>query len=198
MILLVCAVAAELRFWKARDGVETLATGIGPVESSCMLTAALARRPYRLVVNAGVAGVFDGAAAIGEGVVVADERIELALEDGAPLPLPPTMRVVETAHSDGRLVAALGAKGFRALHGITVTHVTSSEATARRLAQRGAQVESMEGFAALRAAERARVPAIELRGISNRCGDRGASGWNFEAGLSGLQRVVEALFEELN
>ena len=53
----------------------------------------------------------------------------------------------------------------------------------------------MEGFAALRAAQRAGVPAIELRGISNRCGDREASGWDFAAGLAGLQRVLGALFE---
>ncbi|HEX3458235.1 MAG TPA: hypothetical protein VHR97_09815, partial [Candidatus Baltobacteraceae bacterium] len=67
--------------------------------------------------------------------------------------------------------------------------------TARRLAGCGAQVESMEGFAALRAAELAGIAAIELRGISNRCGGRESSGWNFEAGMIGLQRALAALLE---
>ena len=53
----------------------------------------------------------------------------------------------------------------------------------------------MEGFAVLRAAQRVDVRAIEVRGISNRVGDRARSGWNFEAGRSGLERVLRALFE---
>lgn len=196
MILLAAAVEAELDFWQPRDGVATLITGVGPVEAACALATALAQHRYSLVVNAGIAGTFDGAAAIGDGVVVADDSIELGLESGASLALPAGTRLVEKAPSDAGLVAQLGAKGFPALHGITVARVTSSEATARRLAgELGAQVESMEGFAALRAAELAGVPAIELRGISNRCGDRAASGWNFAAGIAGLRRVLRALFE---
>jgi futalosine hydrolase len=53
----------------------------------------------------------------------------------------------------------------------------------------------MEGFAVLRAAERAGVPAIELRGISNRVGARERSGWDFEAGIGGLRRITTALFD---
>jgi futalosine hydrolase len=195
VILLACAVEAELRFWTSREDVATLVTGIGAVEASCALTAALTRRRYRLVVNAGLAGAFDGAAAVGDGVVVADDAIELDLESGAPLVLPDGAQIVDRAASDAALVAQLRAKGFPALRGITVGRVTSSEATAARLARHGAQVESMEGFAALRAAELAGIPAIELRGISNRCGERESSGWNFAAGLTGLQRVLEALFD---
>jgi futalosine hydrolase len=196
VILLASAVEDELAFWKGREDVEVLVTGIGPVEASCALTAALARRRYHLVVNAGLAGAFDGAAAIGEGVVVADDFIELDLEGGAALALPPGARIFDRAVSDATLVEQLRAEGFAALHGITVARVTSSAVTASRLAQRhGVQVESMEGFAALRAAELAGIPAIELRGISNRCGERDSSGWNFSAGLAGLQRIVEALFK---
>lgn len=196
MILLAAAVEAELRFWRERDDVEVLFTGIGPVEASCALATALARRPYRLVVNAGIAGAFDGAAQIGDGVVVADDSIELAQETGAPLALPDGIELVQTARSDEELVTRLRAQGFAALRGITVSQVTCSETTAHRLAlEHGAQVESMEGFAVLRAAERAGVPAVEVRGISNRCGDREVSGWDFAAGVGGLRRIVNALFE---
>jgi futalosine hydrolase len=198
MILLVSAVDAELAFWRPREGVTALATGVGPVEASCALAAALQRHSYELVVNAGLAGAFDGAAAIGEGVVVADDAIELRLENGTPLALPRGERVVEKAHSDPALVDRLCGQGFAAVHGITVSRVTSTDETARRLANElGAQVESMEGFAALRAAQRSGVPAIELRGISNRCGARESSGWNFAAGMAGLARIVNALFDSL-
>jgi futalosine hydrolase len=195
VILVATAVEAELGSWQGRDGVETLVTGVGPVEASCALADALAKRPYALVVNAGIAGALDGAAAVGDGVVVGDDTMELALESGAPLDLPRGITLVERSASDAGLVGRLRKKGFPVLHGITVARVTSSEATARRLRERGAQVESMEGFAVLRAAERAGVPAIELRGISNRCGNRETSGWDFAAGATGLRRVLDALFQ---
>ncbi len=194
MILLVCALAKELEFWRAREGVEMLATGVGPVEAAAAVAAALAARPYALVVNAGLGGAFDGASQIGDGVVVADERMEIDLENGEAIRLPQAERTVERASSDAALVSALHARGFAAVSGITVPRVTSTEATARRLAAGGAQVESMEGFAVLRAAARAGVKAVEVRGISNRCGARESSGWNFDAGMEGLRQIVAALF----
>jgi futalosine hydrolase len=196
VILLCCAVDAELAFWRPRDGVELLVTGVGPVEAASAVAAALASKPYRLVVNAGIAGAFDGAAAVGDGVVVSDECMELRLESGESFSLPRGERTVEQVRSDERLVERMRAAGYSSLRGVTVSRVTSSEATARRLVETlEAQVESMEGFAALRAAQRAGVPAIEVRGISNRCGAREASGWNFTAGIAGLQNVTGALFE---
>jgi len=195
VILLTAAVEAELGFWQSRDGVEVLITGVGPVEASCALAAALASREYELVINAGIAGAFDGAAAIGDGVVVDHDTIDLALESGEPLALPLGVTLADHAASDSALVAQLRAKGFSALHGITVTHVTASEKRAQALRERGAEVESMEGFAVLRAAARAGVRAIELRGISNRCGDRASSDWDFAAGVAGLRRIMDAFFE---
>jgi futalosine hydrolase len=106
--------------------------------------------------------------------------------------------VVDTARSDPALVARLAGRGFAALRGITVSRVTASDETAARLARLGAQIESMEGFAVLRAAERAGVPAIEVRGISNRVGSRDRSGWDFDAGLAGLARVMHALFVSID
>jgi futalosine hydrolase len=194
VILLTSAVAEELSFFQARDGIETLVTGVGPVEASCAIASALCRRTYRLVINAGLAGSFDGAVQLGEGVVVAEDAMELGLEDGTALSLPRDETAIDRSRSDPNLVARLGAKGYTVVRGITVSRVTSTDSTARRLADRGAQVESMEGFAALRAAEIAGIPAIELRGISNRCGARDSSEWNFAAGLAGLQRITDALF----
>ena len=194
MILLTCAVARELGPFAQRGDVETLVTGVGPVEAAAAVAHALASRRYAIVVNAGIAGALDGAASIGDGVAVRDETFELGLEDGRPIALPGGERVVETARSDAALVAAVAGRGFAALRGATVARVTASEATAQRLAGRGAQIESMEGFGVLRACERAGVRAIELRGISNRVGARERSAWDFAAGVAGLSRVLDAFF----
>jgi futalosine hydrolase len=194
-VLVACAVDREVGNWAHRHGVETVVTGIGPVEAASAVARALALHRYRLVVSAGIGGAFDGAALLGDGVIVGEESFELSLENGRPISLPGGQTAVEKARSDPALVALLRAKGFASLRGVTVARVTSSEETAARLAGLGAQAESMEGFAVLRACERAGVPAIELRGISNRVGSRERSGWNFDAGLSGLARIAQALFE---
>ena len=194
MILLAVAVAKELAAMPSRQGVTTLVAGVGPVESACTVAAELANRRYALVVSAGLAGAFDGCAAIGDGVVIAEDTMEIALENGTPLALPDGERTIERARSHPALVEALARRGFAALRGITVARVTATDETAQRLAALGAQTESMEGFAALRAAERAGVRALEVRGISNRCGAREKSGWDFAAGAAGLHRALEELF----
>ena len=162
------------------------------------MTRVLAQQRYRLLVNAGLGGAIDDAAEIGDGVAISDEILELGLEDGSPIVLPEGHSVVDRVHSDVRLLAAVANRGYRVVRGITVARVTSSEETAARLAQLGAAVESMEGFAVLRAAQLAGVPAIELRGISNRVGSRERSGWSFEAGQRGLQRVLDAFFRSID
>ena len=95
MILVACAVETELAFLSPRDGVDTLITGVGPVEASAAIAAALASRPYDLFVSAGVAGAFDGAARIGDGVVVATDTMEVRLEDGGAIALPRGARTLE-------------------------------------------------------------------------------------------------------
>ena len=86
MILLACAVEEEIAFWQPRAGVETLVMGVGPVEAASAIAAALAARRYGLVVNAGLGGAFDGAAQIGDGVVVAEDAMEYRSKTARPEP----------------------------------------------------------------------------------------------------------------
>jgi futalosine hydrolase len=197
MILLVCAVAQELDWLGPRAGVETLVAGIGPVDAAARVARALCAQKYDMVINAGIAGAFPGVAHVGDGVVVGEELYEIQQENGAPLVLPPGNLVADRVPADAQLIEAITALGFPLLRGITVSEVTSSEVTATHLRGRGAEIESMEGFAVLRAAQLAGVPAIEVRGISNIVGDRAKSEWNFDAGISGLRRVLNAALDLL-
>lgn len=193
MILVACAVGKELAFFESLPHVEMLVTGIGPVEAAAAVSRALAQSPYELVISAGIGGAIEGTAQIGEGVVVQDEFFELNLESGAPLALPPGARAIDRAGSDLWLVDGLVELGFRSVRAITVARVTSCDATAERLRAFGVCVESMEGFAVLRSAEIAGVRAIEVRGISNLVCERSRSRWDFDAGVSGLKKVLTAL-----
>ncbi len=193
MILVTCAVGKELAFLRPQPHVELLVTGVGPVEAAAAVSRALAQSTYDLVVSAGIGGAFEGMAEIGEGVVVADEMLELDLETGAPIALPDGAAIVNRATSDLTLVDRLVELGYRAVRGITVHRVTATDGSAARLAAFGVGIETMEGFAVLRAAEIAGVPAVEVRGISNIVCDRKNSRWDFAAGAQGVQQILTAL-----
>lgn len=193
MILVTCAVGKELAFLRPQPHVELLVTGVGPVEAASCVSRALAQSTYDLVIGAGIGGAFEGMAQLGDGVVVTDEMLELDIETGVPIALPDGAQIIGRASSDLTLVDRLVELGFHAVRGITVPRVTATDVSAERLAAFGVGVESMEGFAVLRAAEIAGVAAIEVRGISNIVCDRKNSRWDFAAGVRGVETILNAL-----
>ncbi len=158
----------------------------------------LALADFTAVINAGIGGAFRGGASVGEAVLVTPETFaDFGLEGHAPLTLPGGATLVESAYADFTLMARCNG----VVRGLTVTQVTTTDATAARLRQRyDVGVESMEGFAVLRAAAVARVPALEVRGISNYVGERRNAGWNFADGaravVAALDRVLDRLAPE--
>jgi futalosine hydrolase len=198
MILLVSAVAQELEGLGPRAGIETLVTGIGPVDAAARVAKALALHKYDMVLNAGIAGAMRGTAQVGDGVIVGEELYELELETGSPISLPPGNLVATRVPADQQLIEAVTALGFPLVRGITVSRVTATDETAQRLRERGAEIETMEGFAVMRAAQLAGVPCIELRGISNVVGNRENAEWDLNAGISGLRRILNATLDLLH
>jgi futalosine hydrolase len=55
----------------------------------------------------------------------------------------------------------------------------------------------MEGFAVLRAAELAGVPAVELRAVSNEIEEPDRGRWRFEDGFAALEAAVPRLLAAL-
>jgi futalosine hydrolase len=197
VILIVCALLPELKYVTRRDGIDIAATGVGPVEAAIATAAALARRPYDAVVNAGIGGAFRDRARVGDAVLVAGETLaDLGLEGGRPLELPGGAELVEHQTADAALLQRCSRLGLRTGHGLTVATVTTTDATATRLWERyGADVESMEGFSVLRAAAVARIPALEVRGISNYVGNRAHAQWDFAAGARAAAAALDAVLE---
>ncbi len=196
---MVCALLGELRYVTPRADIEIVAAGVGPVEAAIATANALARTTYRAVVNAGIGGAFRGEAAVGDARLVASDALaDLGLEGGAPLQLPDGAPLVERAYADAALLAGCAGLGIGTAHGVTVASVTTTDATAARLRGRyAAGVESMEGFSVLRAAAVGRVPALQVRGISNFVGDRARSAWDFEAGARATAAALDAVLAHL-
>src|SRR5207249_2092373 len=159
-ILIVAATDAEL------CGLAGLVCGVGPVEAAAATASALAA-------SAGDADVENRIDPLrGErrrsGIAVGDIVVgrEARYED-----LVTTRRLARDAvHADERLVAA-------ACEHLGVPAVVIG--TTARVAGGICPVEAMEGFAVLRAAELAGVPAVEVRAISNHVEDE-RSAWRMD------------------
>jgi futalosine hydrolase len=172
--LLVAATAGEL------CGRPGLVCGIGPVEAAIATTAELARIRPTAVLHVGVAGgrgVAPGTVVVGAASVYCD--------------LLAAIPVVSRLEPDPALLAAALAR----LPGSPSLPIGTSAAVGGPCAAelRGPAVEAMEGFAVLRAATVAGVPALEVRVISNEIGEADRSQWLIEDALVSLGRVLPAL-----
>lgn len=200
-ILIVCAVAQELAALPPRPNVEVVATGLGPVEAAIGTARTLAAQRYDAVINAGIAGGFRDRCTVGDAIVCSrEDYAELGLEDGSAFPLPEGVELARTVAADPALLRPFldGLIPVIVGRGVTSATVTSTTARALVLAHRyRPDVESMEGFAVLRAAIDADVPAIEIRGVSNLVGERAAGEWNFRAGAEAAVATTNALLDVL-
>lgn len=198
-ILVVCALAAELPGFTDDDEVRVLSCGLGLVEAASASARALAQTPYTAVISAGIGGAFRGCARVGEACILETESLaDFGWEDGTTPALPDGAQLVQRVQAAPKLIEAARALPYRVVHGLTVTRVTTSDATAQRLRTAyEAEVESMEGFGVLRAALLAGVPAIEVRGISNIVGDRARGEWDFRAGSRAAVDALRGLIARL-
>ena len=180
MILVVAATERELALV---DGAETLCCGIGPVEAAISTANALAERGPDAVLHVGIAGAPELEP---ETVVIGTEARYCDIADAAS-----TLPRVERAAPSPELVEA----ARRALPDAQLLPIT----TCGRVGGAGkCEVEAMEGFGVLRAAQVAAVPAVEVRVISNRPAETDRALWRIEEAIARLGEIVPPLLEELS
>ncbi len=173
MLLVVAATERELG---AVAGVETLACGIGPVEAAAATARALAERRPRSLLHVGIAGA--RGLAVGT-TVLGTEAVYCDL--GASIP------VVGRVAPDAGLLAALRS-AFPDLPALPIGTSARVGGTAD-----GLRVEAMEGFAVLRAAELAGVPAVEVRVVANEIDEPDRAKWRFDEALETLAEILPRL-----
>jgi futalosine hydrolase len=176
MILVVAATTAEL---DGAGSAETLVCGVGPVEAAARTAAALAALSPSAVLHVGVAGAraFDAPA-----FVIGSEALYCDADDGRWIEL--------RVPADEGLVAA----ARRALPDARVEPIGTS---ARVGGSSGCEVEAMEGYAVLRAAALANVPAVEVRVLANAVGEPDRGKWRLEDARAALAASLPALVSEV-
>jgi nucleoside phosphorylase len=171
-MLLVAATEPEL------CGHDGLVCGVGPVEAAVSVAGALARERPACVLHVGVAGA---RRASGIGVLETVVGSEAVYED-----LHTVRRLAPgRVEPDRRLVEAVAG----ALPGARLLPIGT---TGRVGGGSGCEVEAMEGFAVLRAAQLAGVPAVEVRVVSNLVEDDRAA-WRLDEALGVLGGLLPGL-----
>jgi futalosine hydrolase len=176
VILVVAATPEELR---GADGAATLVCGVGPVEAAVRTAGALAARRPDAVLHVGIAGArsFDEPL-----FVVGSEAVYCDADDARwiELRVPADAALVEAAR--------------RALPEARVEPIGTS---ARVGGSSDCAVEAMEGYAVLRAAALAGVPAVEVRVLSNAVGEQDRGKWRLDDAKDALAAALPALIEEV-
>src|SRR5436190_6648705 len=176
VILVVAATERELA---GANGAATLACGIGPVEAAAATAQALAVQSPAALLQVGIAGARGIEA---PQLVIGSEAV---YEDAAGGELVPGR-----VQPDAMLLE-------RARHALPEAHVLPIGTSARVGGTSGCTVEAMEGFAVLRAAELAGVPAVEVRAVSNEIDEPDRARWRFDDALAALERALPLLLAEL-
>jgi futalosine hydrolase len=177
MILVVAATERELA---GADGTAGVVCGVGPVEAAAATAAAIAAHRPSAVLHVGIAGARRGSGLSAPTLVVGSEAIY------SDLSYEPATRSVAAA-------AELVLAAQRALPGAPVLPI----GTSGHVGGGGLNVEAMEGFGVLRAAELANVPAVEVRAIANEIEAADRATWRFEEAFAAIAAATPRLLEEI-
>jgi nucleoside phosphorylase len=153
---------------------------VGPVEAAARTAAALADLRPTAVLHVGLAGARDFT---GIGFAVGSEALYCDADDPywIVLRLSPAEQLVRAARR------ALPDSRFEPIG-----------MTARAGSSTGCGIEAMEGYAVLRAAALAGVPAVEVRVIANAVGEPDRAKWQLTGASDALAAVLPRLIQEVS
>jgi futalosine hydrolase len=198
---LVVCVATELEGALLRPHVPVLCTGVGAVNAAYTLTRFLEREQAHAVICCGIAGAYPKAfdeSDLSVGSVICAESEcygDLGANSaGGFLDMRalgfPVIAAPEPIYNVLPMQIFPASRRFRF---VTMNTCTGDDESALRIeARTGGAVESMEGAAIAHVATLFGIPAGEIRGISNRAGNRDRSTWRVKEAAVAAQEALLA------
>jgi futalosine hydrolase len=203
-IIDICGTIVPFQVTKINENWEVLVTGVGMVSTVFHLTNALNLKKYSQLVNVGLSGAINRELYLGQVVNVASDEFAFwgAEDNGTFLSVfdlhlqnenePPfqNKKLVPT-QSEFKL------DNLQKVIGLTVQTVTGSEASLELLQKTyTADSESMEGAAVFYVANQFKIPALQIRAISNYVEPRNRDNWKIKEALDALTSVVKPLISK--
>ncbi len=181
-------------------GLADAIVGVGKAAAAMHTTKLLLRERPAWLLLIGVCGTYPGAGLeVGSLCVVGEDQLA---DEGVALPGGEFLDITTMGlgargpfHADPARTRAVSERlAAPIVRGATVSSCAGNDELARMLAGRsGAQVETMEGAAILQVCLHLGVPAVQLRCVSNRTGDRARGGWDLRGAVDRLHAGVRAL-----
>jgi futalosine hydrolase len=187
------------RYTYNQHTISVCITGVGMINTTYVLTRLLAHTTFDIVINTGIAGSFNTERfPIGTVVnVITDVFAEMGAEnDTAFLPMSTLgfMNSEEIIVTTNCTLHNAYIQALPRVSGITVNTVHGSAKSIANVTQLYApDVETMEGAAVLYVCNAYKIPAVQLRAISNKVEVRNAANWNIPLAIANLTTATLAL-----
>jgi futalosine hydrolase len=169
--------------------------GVGVLSTTYSLTQIIQLEKPDYIIQAGIAGAFEGVPSLGEVVIVEDDRLgDLGVMESTGWKTTADLGFANDA--DLKLVNPytdrLNFLQLPKVHAVTVNQITTSEQQARMYTNKfSAQIETMEGAALHYVCKQLSIPFIQIRAISNKVGERDKSKWLLAESIRNLNETLQ-------
>ena len=166
---------------------DILITGVGMTATAFALGQHLSAK-YNLVLNLGIAGCFDHSIPLGSVLnITVDEFAELGAENKEHFIPIDELGFGKSSYSAYNNLLSESVTKLKKVKGITVNRVHGNEVSISAVKSRLNPVtESMEGAAVLYGCEKAGIPCLQIRSISNYVEPRNKAAWNIGLAVKNL------------
>ena len=205
-VLVVSATALEIEpFLAIHPDADYLITGVGLSSALYHLTKRIHQFDYDMVLQVGLAGTFNDHLKFGTAVVVQKDRFadlgiwqnqkvisvyDLGLSDPNEFPFQEGWLI--NNQSDKIAVNSIFANA------LTVNLLTDDDVYIKAMKMKfNADIESMEGAALHFICLQEKIPFLQIRGISNKVGERDKSKWNVKDAIYASNQLLSEIYQSL-
>ena len=203
-LLIVAATELELKpsiEWLSKSRANYLVTGVGMVATATALARTLSENEYQLILNVGIAGCLNQDVPLASlAHIVQDEVYHFGAETpGGFISVDELGFGTSIFQGNSQGVSYKAVSQLEEFKGITVNKVHGTAISVANLKEQfaGEQiVESMEGAAVFYAAREFKVPALQVRSISNYIEVRNKENWKIPEAIESLNNWLLAFYKE--
>ena len=202
-ILIVAATKLEVQpFLYLNPDAEYLITGVGAATTVFQLMNHIQNNKYDFILQVGLAGTYTNELILGESVIVEKDCFaDLAVWENKKIISVYDLGLVnaqEAPFENGWLVShhvSVNLTQAKIVKGVTVNLLTDDLKYVNEMKLKfDAAIESMEGAALHYVCIQKKIPFLQIRGISNKVGERDKLKWNFKEAIQSSNQLLSEIY----